>query len=214
MKQSNEHKGKASVPIPRIVACIEDQPPIPTRVLALYKFVTPKIKREFLKELQHILEAECRKYKARGTLLIAEEGINGTICYPFEPDQKEDHLLTFLQSTFDNGLRTRISRADRLVFARLKIKIKSEIVTMHQEECSPTESKGLYVKPDEWNQLIQDPDCLVIDTRNEYEIHVGNFRNAVNPKTQSFVEFPDWMEQNIQGNQAPKKIAMFCKYNM
>jgi len=253
------------------------------RVLALYKFVTPKLLKENLPVLKKELESACRQHFARGTLLIAEEGINGTICYPFQQSSREDsddvtcsqtdengdELLSFLQSKFNGSLRIRISVADRPVFARLKIKIKSEIVTMHWEgdnkcsrskgttevrniendndnekttknddkcdsfgsssptcgPCCPTERVGEYVKPSDWNKLLEDPDTLVIDTRNEYEIDVGTFRNAVNPHTQSFVEFPDWIKRNLvdggkdvkdassntKWKTKPKKVAMFCK---
>jgi predicted sulfurtransferase len=231
----------------------------PHRVLALYKFVSPKIPKESLKELQAEIESTCRNHMARGTLLLAEEGVNGTICYPFphvkwhskkrkEPpsasvdhdvkeldakntgkisnnddhdnsnndaiqEENNDALLQFLRDKFGASLRTRISTSDRPVFARLKIKIKSEIVTLHCNNCDPTEKVGQYVKPQEWNALLEDPDTLVIDTRNQYEIDVGTFRNAVNPNTHSFVEFPEWMRQHIAGEKAPKKIAMFCKYS-
>ncbi len=226
------------------------------RVLALYKFVSPRLPKEGLPDLKKELETVCRQYCARGTLLIAEEGINGTICYPFkqsaDDDDKEsgDELLSFLRSKFGDP-RIRMSVADKPVFARLKIKIKSEIVTMHwwgdkpcsmdnsqQDEtnessascgpCCPTERVGEYVKPSGWNALLEDPDTLVIDTRNTYEIDVGTFRNAINPHTQSFVEFPDWIKKNlVEGNKATdesyndgtktnefakkKKIAMFCE---
>ena len=133
--------------------------------------------------------------------------------YPFLPKHVKDNLLEFLQSKFNNSLRIRISRADQPVFSRLKIKIKSEIVTMHKDDVHPTECVGLYVKPNKWNDLLEDPDCLVIDTRNDYEIKVGTFRNAVNPHTQSFVEFPQWMSQNLAAREKPpKKVAMFCKW--
>lgn len=219
------------------------------RVLALYKFVVPRLQKEALTELQAEIEQMCRIHSAKGTLLLAEEGINGTICYPFDVKNgtndtatSDDTLLTFLQSKFDNALRVRISYMDRPVFARLKIKIKREIVTIHWEGnnsnddvhsdmdqslssgisctgCFPAEQVGEYVKPQDWNQLLLDPDTLVVDARNEYEIDVGTFRNAVNPHTQSFVEFPDWMKQHLvptnlcnsdTPKRIPKKIAMFC----
>ncbi|KAG7351443.1 hypothetical protein IV203_010803 [Nitzschia inconspicua] len=232
----------------------------PHRVLALYKFVKPQIPKESLNSLQSEIETACHNHHAKGTLLLAEEGINGTISYPFSPSNNnnnnnnnndsdenndnddDDSLLTFLQSKFDNALRIRISSSDRAVFARLKVRIKKEIVTMHWQEteetndncptassgctsCNPTEQVGEYVKPHDWNRLILDPDTLLIDTRNEYEIDVGTFRNAINPHTQSFVEFPDWMKDNLlldkcdtdnnnnnnnDRHKVPKRIAMFC----
>lgn len=244
------------------------------RVLALYKFVKPRLSKESLKELQADIETACQSHHVKGTLLLAEEGINGTICYPFDHHNNDDNsstqqqhgdddtLLMFLQSKFDNALRIRISTADRAPFARFKIKIKKEIVTMHQkiasEEqqpsccanttataaatnstaavyCDPSKQVGEYIKPHDWNALLLDPDTLVIDTRNEYEIDVGTFRNAVNPHTQSFVEFPEWMKDhlmmvtnnngddqddtaafdaaaasNTTTTDRPKRIAMFC----
>jgi UPF0176 protein len=198
------------------------------RVLALYKFVKPKLSRDVVRGIQSEIETVCRRHSVKGTLLLAEEGINGTICYPFD-NSDYDKLLDFLQVKFDHALRIRISSADHPVFSRLKVKIKREIVTMHWEgdgeigavnrpvlpfvsACNPTERVGEYVKPQHWNQLLLDPDTLVIDTRNEYEIDVGTFRNAVNPHTKSFVEFPDWMKDNLVGKHHPqkKKIAMFC----
>lgn len=189
----------------------KEQKSAPHRVLALYKFVEHRIPQESLKALQAELNDQCQKNHAKGTLLLAEEGINGTICYPFPDDgSDEDPMLHYLESKFGNDLRKRISKANFNAFPRMKVKIKSEIVTLHQKDCHPTESKGVYVKPKEWNKLLTDPDCLVVDTRNEYEVHVGTFRNAINPHTQNFVEFPEWMEQHVAGDKAPKKIAMFC----
>jgi UPF0176 protein len=180
------------------------------RVLALYKFVTPKLETGSLKPLQKELQDTCLNYRARGTLLLAEEGINGTICYPFPIPSNDDPLLNFIQSKFE-GLRIRISEADYYVFSRLKIKVKKEIVTIHQDGISPMESVGEYVKPEHWNELINDPDTLVIDTRNQYEVDLGTFRNAVNPETQHFTEFPEWLQQQLgKKDTPPKKIAMFC----
>lgn len=174
------------------------------QILALYKFVTPKIPQEELKPLQQEIETECRNAHARGCILVAPEGVNGTICYP----QDDQVLLNFFQEKFP-GLRFRVSFDNRPVFTRLKIKIKQEIVTLSCD-IDPTQRVGTYVPPGpEWNKLLQDPDCLVIDTRNEYEVRVGTFQNAVNPHTQNFKELPEWMEQQAQ-QQKPKSIAMFC----
>jgi predicted sulfurtransferase len=308
------------------------------RVLALYKFVKSDIPTSSLPDLKSELMTACRQYSARGTLLIAEEGINGTLCYPFnnkkstsstttiinddgkntdktttivktakekndtntnddddnniddndnkkkeknndtdDNDDDDDELLSFLQNKFDHSLRIRISNAVQPVFSRLKIRIKSEIVTMQWEgdakcsinndnnnninnddntssttststsstttayqqqqsscgPCCPTKQVGEYVSPREWNKLLLDPDTIVIDTRNEYEIDVGTFKNSINPHTQSFVEFPNWIQKNIVGDNdnddnddvnddgskdkkiplpvEKKKIAMFCK---
>ena len=181
----------------------------PHRVLALYKFVEKKFDQQELAELRSELQQNCHQHDARGTLLLAAEGINGTICYPFE-NKVEDSLLKFLQSVFGEDLRIRISEASFNCFPRMKVKVKGEIVSIHTGECDPTKGKGKYVKPEQWNTLLNDPDCLVIDTRNDYEVHVGTFRNAINPQTKGFTEFPKWMEENLVGANTPKKIAMFC----
>lgn len=181
----------------------------PHRVLALYKFVERKFDPEELIELKAQLKEQCQQHHARGTLLLAKEGINGTICYPFE-STGDDNMLQFLRSKFGDDLRIRISSSSFNCFPRMKVKIKGEIVSIHYDDCDPTQGKGEYVKPEEWNDLLNDPDCLVIDTRNDYEIHVGTFRNAVNPQTQGFPEFPKWMQHNLTGEKVPKKVAMFC----
>ena len=191
----------------------ENSPGTTFRVLALYNFVTPKLATESLKPLQKLLQDACLQHRARGTLLLAEEGINGTICYPFanRNPAADDPLLNLIQSKFE-GLRIRISEANYYVFTRLKVKIKKEIVTIHQDGISPVESVGEYVKPEQWNDLINDPDTLVIDTRNQYEVDLGTFRNAVNPETQHFTEFPEWLQKHLEQNKGapPKKVAMFC----
>jgi UPF0176 protein len=183
----------------------------PHRVIALYEFVEQKFNDEQLTELRSLLQEQCQKHDARGTLLLAREGINGTICYPFEgKGEEEDTLLEFLRSKFGKQLRIRTSEANFNCFPRMKVKIKGEIVSIHKDECDPTKAKGEYVKPEMWNDLLNDPECLVIDTRNDYEVQVGTFRNAINPQTKGFTEFPKWMEENLVGESVPKKIAMFC----
>jgi UPF0176 protein len=190
------------------------------QILALYKFVTPKFAQEQLKPLQQELETKCRHARVRGCIVVAPEGVNGTICYP-----NDDHggllLLDFLRDKFP-GLRCRLSSDSRSSFARLKIKIKHEIVTLLSSSCDddedddggaccdPTERVGTYVPPGpEWNQLLQDPDCMVIDARNEYEVRLGTFRNAMNPRTQNFKQFPEWLSRQVE-TANPKSVAMFC----
>lgn len=175
------------------------------QILALYKFVSPKLPHDQIKPLQQEIEATCRTAHARGCILVAAEGINGTICYP-----ESDSLLQYFLSKFPS-LQYRISYDTRPVFYRLKIKIKPEIVTLSCD-IDPTQRVGTYVAPGpEWNKLLQDPDCLVIDTRNDYEVRVGTFQNAVNPHTDNFKEFPDFLQQQSQARQQkPKSIAMFC----
>jgi UPF0176 protein len=203
---------------PRIASKISEldkEESSPHRVLTLYKFVNPLLTEDSLKDLQGEIESVCRQHRSRGTLLLAKEGINGTICYPYpseEEGEENDPIIDYMKSKFDP--RIRISKVDRPIFARLKVKLKSEIVTMRKEDACPIQCVGTYVKPEKWNGLLEDPDCLVVDTRNEYEVQVGTFRNSVNPHTENFTEFPSWMERNIAGgDKTPKKVAMFCKYS-
>jgi len=174
------------------------------QILALYKFVAPKLPQKELKSLQQEIEAKCRDAHARGCILVACEGINGTICYP----QEKENLLEYFLAKFP-GLRHRISYDSRPVFTRLKIKIKPEIVTLSCD-IDPTQQVGTYIPPGPgWNTLLQNPDCLVIDTRNDYEVRLGTFQNAVNPRTHNFKEFPEWLAEQAETNK-PKSIAMFC----
>lgn len=178
------------------------------QILALYKFVSPKIPQDELKPLQQEIETECRAAHARGCILVASEGINGTICYPSSSPTSAS-LLDYFQRKFP-GLKFRISHCSKSVFTRLKIKLKAEIVTLSCD-IDPTKQVGKYVPPREWNALLKDPDCLVIDTRNDYEVRVGTFQNAVNPHTHNFKEFPEWLEQQqVKRSKPPKSIAMFC----
>lgn len=185
------------------------------RILALYKFVHPKLDDSQLKELQEDLDSHCRKHEARGCLLLSEEGINGTICYPAGVTTP-DPLLAHLQILFPN-LRVRVSHATSNVFHRLKVKLKDQIVTMGDSNVDPTKGVGQYVSPRQWDSLLDDPDCLVIDARNEYEVRLGSFPNSINPHTQNFSEFPAWMtnEQHLKSlssstERKKKKVAMFC----
>jgi UPF0176 protein len=175
------------------------------QILALYNFVSPKIPQDELKPLQQEIETECRAAHARGCILVASEGINGTICYP----TSSASLFNYFQLKFP-GLRFRISHYNKPVFTRLKVKLKPEIVTLSCD-IDPTKQVGTHVPPREWNALLKDPECLVIDTRNDYEVRVGTFMNAVNPHTHNFKEFPEWMmKQQASSGKPFKSIAMFC----
>jgi len=190
----------------------ENQPSgtIRHKVVALYKFVV--LPEEELKLLQAEVEQNMRLSKARGTILLAAEGLNGTICYP-ESDNG-DQVLDFLNNHVNfQGLRTRISYVDTAIFHRLKVKIKKEIVTIggkvdatddakkpigYMSSCTidPTKIVGSYVQPGkEWDDLLEDPDIVVIDTRNKYEIDIGTFENAISPNTDNFRQFPDWLHR-------------------
>jgi UPF0176 protein len=172
-------------------------------VAALYKFAPLKD----LPALQEDILAACKKHGICGTLLIAHEGINGTIAGTREGiDGIMAHLRTYPQLT---GMEYKESFANEAPFYRMKVRIKKEIVTIGRTEVDPNKTCGTYLDPEEWNKVIADPDTIVIDTRNDYEVAIGTFKNALNPNTETFREFPDFVEKNLH-NQKHKKVAMFC----
>jgi len=143
----------------------------------------------------------------RGTLLLASEGINGTVAGSREGI---DALLTWLQQ--DPRLADIVykeSLDDSNPFHRTKVKLKKEIVTMGVEGIDPKRVVGTYVKPEEWNAPISDPNVILVDTRNDYEVQVGTFKGAVNPHTETFREFPDYVKENLDPEKN-RKVAMFC----
>lgn len=174
---------------------------------ALYKFVSlPDYK-----ALQAPILAECQKHNIKGTLLLAEEGINGTIAgLPDDVHKVLDYLRqdpVFKQRLAN--LEHKESYADEHPFYRMKVKLKKEIVTMGVPSVNPNSTVGTYVKPEDWNALISDPDVILLDTRNDYEVHIGTFKDAVDPKTTTFREFPEFIAQNLDKTKN-KKVAMFC----
>ena len=174
-----------------------------TQVVALYRFV----RLDDYESMREPLLNFCLDRHIRGTLLLAHEGINGTVA---GRDSAIDELLNYLRA--DDRLADldcKFSSHEERPFLRMKVKLKREIVTMGQENIDPNVCVGRYASPQEWNALIDDPDVLVIDTRNEYEVEIGTFAGAVNPHTNSFREFPDWVEQNLDPKKH-KKVAMFC----
>lgn len=176
-------------------------------IAALYHFVSlPDFK-----DLREPLLTFCERNGVTGTLLLAHEGINGTIA---GPEKGVRAVLDYLRSDPRMaGLEHKESWSDGLPFYRMKVKLKREIVTMGVENMDPTTMAGDYVKPDEWNQLIDDPDVVVVDVRNDYEVAVGTFKSAINPETDTFTEFPEWVRQQSQPGgvlQGKSKIAMFC----
>ncbi len=145
--------------------------------------------------------------QVKGTLLLAHEGINGTIA---GTRTGIDEVLNHIRS--DQRLaavKTKESFTDELPFYRSKVKLKREIVTMGVEGINPNHIVGTYVKPKDWNELISDPEVMVIDTRNDYEYQIGTFENAINPNTETFREFPEYVAKNLDPNKH-KKVAMFC----
>lgn len=147
------------------------------------------------------------EHEVRGTLLLAKEGINGTIA---GSRQGIDRILDWLKSDprFAN-LEAKESYVDTPPFYRTKVKLKKEIVTMGVEGIDPKDIVGTYVEPADWNALIADPEVLVLDTRNKYEVDIGSFENAINPETDSFRELPAYVEKHLDPVKH-KKVAMFC----
>ena len=174
---------------------------------ALYKFVSlPDYK-----ALQAPILDECERNLIKGTLLLAEEGINGTIA---GLPQNIYSLLHFLRThpLFENrfaDLEHKESFADEHPFYRMKVKLKKEIVTLGVAGVSPTKQVGTYVKPEDWNALISDPEVILIDTRNDYEVDIGTFKGAIDPRTTTFREFPEYIAKHFDKTKH-KKVAMFC----
>lgn len=172
-------------------------------VAALYKFVSLP---DFA-EIKAPLLAVCNDNGIKGTLLLAAEGINGTVSGSREGI---DAMLAWLRSDERLvDLEHKESYSDEMPFLRMKVKLKKEIVTIGIPEVSPTKTVGTYVQGKDWDALLDDPEVVVIDTRNEYEYAVGSFENAVNPHTETFREFPDYVRNNLDPKKH-KKVAMFC----
>ena len=174
---------------------------------AMYHFVSlPRFE-----SLREPLLSFCLSKQIKGTLLLANEGINGTVAGP------EKFILEFLNylkndpifgGSFKN-IAHKESWSDKHPFYRMKVKLKKEIVTLGIPGVSPTKMVGQYVKPQDWNSIISDPEVVLIDTRNDYEYAIGTFKNAVNPKTNTFREFPEYVKTHLDPKKH-KKVAMFC----
>ncbi len=172
-------------------------------VAALYKFVSF----DALEPIQARLQAACKAHGIKGSLLIAHEGINGTIAGL--PDQMALMLAEIRALPGCNDLEHKESWAEAMPFLRMKVRLKKEIVTMGQPVADPSKIVGTYVEPQDWNALIARDDVVVIDTRNDYEVDIGTFKGAIDPETASFGEFPDWWARH-HNEFAGKKVAMFC----
>ncbi|EDM46553.1 rhodanese-related sulfurtransferase [Marinobacter algicola] len=172
-------------------------------VCALYKFA---VLNDYKALRQPLLDLMLAK-EVHGTLLLAREGINGTIAGSREG---VDAIRDWLEADqrFE-GIDYKESFVDIQPFKRTKVKLKKEIVTMGVEGIDPKRIVGTYVDPKEWNDLISDPDVLVVDTRNQYEVEIGTFQNARNPATDTFREFPEYVKENLDPSKH-KKVAMFC----
>ncbi len=149
----------------------------------------------------------CRAQTVTGTLLLAHEGINGTVAGPASGIDAVLAHIRALPGCAD--LEWKLSTAAERPFARMKVRLKKEIVTMGQPDVDPRASVGHYVAPEDWNDLIRSPDVAVIDTRNDYEVAIGTFEGAVDPQTDSFRDFPAWWQAN-KDRFHNKRIAMFC----
>jgi UPF0176 protein len=156
--------------------------------------------------MQAHLRDLCVANEACGTLIVAHEGINGTIAAPSSAQM--DSVLAYITENFP-GLELKMSGAADKPFGRLKVKVKPEIVTMRAGAIDPTKAAGTYVDAQEWNELIADPETIVIDTRNNFEFKKGTFERAIDPGTTSFHEFPAFAEKTLDPKKH-KKIAMFC----
>ena len=172
-------------------------------VCALYKFVSLPDFEEMRAPLKQKLES----LSIKGTILLAQEGLNGTIS---GTQSSIDDLLIYLNDDARiDPISFKLSWHDEQPFYRTKVKLKKEIVTLGVEGIDPRKSVGTYVAPKDWNDLISDPEVTVIDTRNDYEIEIGTFKHAINPNTDSFREFPQYVETELDPNKH-KKVAMFC----
>lgn len=157
--------------------------------------------------LQGPLADACAAGEVKGTLLLAQEGINGTIA---GPRAGIDAVLAHIRALPGcAGLEVKESEASAPPFLRMKVRLKREIVTMGEPGIDPTQRVGSYVAPDDWNDLIESDDVVLIDTRNDYEVGIGTFKGAIDPKTASFRDFPEWWRSHA-GEFAGKRVAMFC----
>ena len=179
------------------------------KIVSLYSF--------FLFQENLILELKDKLFNIEnnndltGLLIIAREGINGTICAEEEIIEKVINLIT--KFTDVNELNIKVSYSKKKIFKKLKIKLKNEIVTMGVPEINPSKDAGTYIDSFNWNKLIEDKNTIVIDTRNHYEVSIGSFKKSINPNTENFSEFPKWVDDNLEnylGNKKYKNIAMFC----
>ncbi|HSG33268.1 MAG TPA: rhodanese-related sulfurtransferase [Sphingomonadaceae bacterium] len=179
----------------------------PITVAALYKF-TPFADHLALRAP---LLAKCDSVGVKGTLLLAHEGINGTIA---GSDNAIGEVLAFIRALPGCAdLDVKLSTARDMPFHRMKVRLKREIVTMGEPDIDPLASAGTYVEPEDWNDLISDPETIVIDTRNAYEVAIGSFAGAIDPGTKSFRDFPAWFRaerERLLGAGKQPRVAMYC----
>lgn len=173
------------------------------KVAALYRFVTLND----LPTLQRDIKDVCIKNDICGTLLIAHEGINGTIG---GSEEGIDNIMACLEEKFEISKgEVKFSTAENQPFRRMKVRLKEEIVTLRAPEADPNVQVGTYVDPENWNDLMNNPEVTLIDTRNDYETAVGIFKGSIDPNIKTFTEFKDYVEKNMDPTKQ-KKVAMFC----
>ena len=172
---------------------------------AFYRFVDLADCAAFKAPLQALCDAE----QVKGLVLLAPEGINSTIA---GPAQGVHAVLAWLRSQAPFApLQHKESWSDKAPFRRMRVRVKKEIVTMGVPDLRPASQAGHYVSAQDWNALIADPDVLLVDTRNDYEVELGTFDRAINPRIQSFAQLPDWLQaQGLLNAAQPRKVAMFC----
>tara|TARA_Y100000996_G_C22527573_1_gene645098 strand:+ start:522 stop:1475 length:954 start_codon:yes stop_codon:yes gene_type:complete len=174
------------------------------QIASLYKFVKLKNVSNKRNDLQNV----CEKHNIFGTLILAEEGINGTITG--ERDSIDVVLDEIVKWPEVETIEVKYSESSISNFRRLKIKHKKEIVTMGRTDVDAESVTGEYISPKDWNDFVQRDDVILIDARNEYETMIGHFKNAIDPQTDTFTEFPEWITGFIDQNLEDKKIAMYC----
>lgn len=172
-------------------------------VVTFYKFVQLP---DYV-EMRSPLRSLCQAHNLSGTILLAQEGINGTIA---GSRSAIDTVLNTLRSDSRFAdLATKESETDLTVFDRMKVKLKKEIVTLGLPEIDPSQQVGTYVKPQEWNAIVSDPEVTVIDVRNQFEVEIGSFEGAIDPQTTSFRQFPNYVQTALDPTKH-QKVALFC----
>ena len=171
-----------------------------------YKFLVL----ENYKELKIKFDKSLSKINIKGTILLANEGVNGTIAGS-ESDLKKFFLYMDKFSQFKD-ITPKFSYSNKNPFLRMKVRLKKEIVTIGIPEVSPSNLVGKYLNVEEWNEFLNERDSMIIDTRNDYEVSIGTFKNSINPKIKSFRDFPNWVQENLVDKKVSKKskIGMFC----
>ena len=179
----------------------------PYKVMAIYKFADlPDAE-----AIQPVLAAFCCSRGIKGTLILAPEGINGTVAGTAEAiDALADWLFKGpVFAGWLEGAEVKYSTASAMPFLRMKVRLKPEIVTLRAPEANPARQVGTYVEPEDWNSLIERNDVVLVDTRNDYEVGLGTFQRALDPATKSFTEFKDYVAEHLDPKR-DKKVAMFC----